>query len=81
LTGVEIAMLEVHAFSVRGVVVDEAGRPVENASVMLIADSVAGVPVFNGPGRARTSSDGQFRIDGVVAGTYAVRAAAPAVTK
>jgi hypothetical protein len=81
LNGIEIAMQEVPAFSVRGVVVDEAGRPVENASVMLVAEPVEGVPMFNGPGRIRTSSDGQFRVDGVVAGTYLVRAAAPAITK
>ena len=79
LNGVDIAMLEVPAFSVRGVVVDEAGRPVENASVMLMPDPRIGISW--GPGRARSSADGQFRIDGIVEGTYLLRAAAPAVTK
>ena len=44
LNGVDVALLEVPAFSVRGVVVDEAGRPVENASVMLMPDPASASP-------------------------------------
>jgi protocatechuate 3,4-dioxygenase beta subunit len=81
LTGIEVVLLEAPAFSVRGVVVDDAGRPVENAAVMLLADSAAGMSTLASPGRTRTSADGQFRIDGVMAGTYVARASAPDVTK
>ncbi len=42
LTGIEIGLLEVPAFSVRGIVVDAAGRPVENASIVLMADPLDG---------------------------------------
>jgi hypothetical protein len=81
LNGIEIALLEVPAFSVRGIVVDGAGRPVDNASVMLMSDPSMGVSAMmaGGPGRAQTSADGQFRIDGVAAGVYLASAAAPLV--
>jgi hypothetical protein len=68
---------------VRGIVVDATGRPVDNASVMLMSDPSMGVSAMmaGGPGRARTSADGQFRFDGVAAGVYFARAAAPLVAK
>ena len=82
LNGIEIALLEVPAFSVRGTVVDEVGRPVKDASIVLMADPAMGVTsLFAGQGRAQTSADGQFRIDGVAAGVYFANAAAPLVAK
>ena len=83
LTGIEIALLEVPAFSVRGIVVDAAGRPVNNASVVLMADPSMGVSATMAAdhGRAQTSADGLFQIDGVAAGAYIANAAAPLVTK
>jgi protocatechuate 3,4-dioxygenase beta subunit len=81
LNGVEIGLLQVPAFAVAGVVVDQAGEPVANAQVMINSDPAAGMPTFIPPGRNRTNADGSFRIEGLPAGTYLVRAAAPIVTK
>lgn len=81
LGSIEIGILQVPAFSIKGIVVDEAGAPVANAAVMLGADPSLGVPSFGGPSRTRTAADGTFSIEGVASGTYRLTAAAPTVSK
>ena len=81
LDGIEIRVLQVPAFSIKGIVVDEAGTPVGNAAVMLSSDPSVGMPMFNGPSRTRTAADGTFTIEGVASGTYRLTAAAPIVSK
>ena len=81
LNGIEIRVLQVPAFSIKGIVVDEAGTPVSNAAVMLASDPSIGVPMFNGPSRTRTAADGTFTIEGIASGTYRLTAAAPIVSK
>ena len=64
-------------FRITGVVVDEEGRPVAGAFVMLMGDPRNGM--FTGPGgsRAPSGDDGRFTIDNVVAGTYHATATVP----
>jgi len=81
LNGIDIRVLQVPAFSIKGIVVDEAGTPVNNAAVMLAFDPALGVPIVNGPSRTRTAADGTFTIEGVASGTYRLTAAAPIVSK
>ena len=57
----------VPAFSVAGIVVDEAGRPVAHAMVTLMGE-------FGPGGTAQSQDDGRFVIGGVPAGTYQVTA-------
>ena len=66
-------------FRVSGVVVDEDGKPVAGAFVMLMGDPRNGM--FMGPGASRGPSgdDGRFIIDSVVAGTYHATASVPIV--
>ena len=81
LTGIEIRVLQVPAFSIKGIVVDEAGTPVANAAVMLSSDPSVGMPMVSGPSRTRTAADGTFTIESVASGTYRLTAAAPIVSK
>ena len=64
-------------FRISGVVVDEEGKPVAGAFVMLMGDPRSGM--FMGPGGSRAPSrdDGRFTIDNVVAGSYHVTATVP----
>jgi protocatechuate 3,4-dioxygenase beta subunit len=63
------AMQQVPAFRVSGIVVDEEGRPVPGAMVMLMGDPRNGA--FTGPvGNAMSREGGEFDIDGVPAGSY-----------
>jgi hypothetical protein len=66
------ALQTVPAFSVAGIVVDEAGRPVAQAMVMLMGDPRSGM--FGPAGTAQSQDDGRFVIGGVPAGTYQVTA-------
>jgi protocatechuate 3,4-dioxygenase beta subunit len=81
LDGIEIRVLRVSAFSIKGTVVDEAGAPVANAALMLTSDPSAGMPIPNGSPRTRTAADGTFTIEGIASGTYRLTAAAPIVSK
>jgi hypothetical protein len=81
LNGIELAMLRAPAFSIRGVVVDEEGRPVENAMVMLMSDPTQGIPTFTPPPQSRTAADGSFAIEGVLSGSYRLSAAAPSASR
>jgi hypothetical protein len=68
-----LTMRPVPAFRVSGVVVDEDGRPVGDAMVMLMGDPRSGAlmgPVGNSTSRA----DGVFDIDDVPAGSYRANA-------
>ncbi len=66
--GVEIRLLP--AFSISGVVADEAGNPLPG--VMLFATTEGGGP--RPTGFARTDDRGAFRIPNLAEGTYAIRA-------
>jgi protocatechuate 3,4-dioxygenase beta subunit len=81
LNGIEIRVLQVPAFAIKGIVVDEAGTPVANAAVMLSSDPSLGVPIVNGPSRTRTAADGTFTVEGIASGSYRLTAAAPIVSK
>jgi protocatechuate 3,4-dioxygenase beta subunit len=81
LTGIEIGLLRAQAFSIRGVVVDEEGRPVANAMVMLTHDPTQGIPTFTPSSQARTAPDGSFAIEGIVNGSYRLSAAAASTSK
>ncbi len=59
----EIALLEVPAYAIRGVVVDEAGIPVANAGVMLSGDPSRGPYIIQS--RTRAGADGSFALEGV----------------
>jgi protocatechuate 3,4-dioxygenase beta subunit len=68
-----LTMRPVPAFRVSGVVVDEDGKPVGDAMVMLMGDPRSGAlmgPVGNSTSRA----DGSFDIDDVPAGSYRANA-------
>jgi protocatechuate 3,4-dioxygenase beta subunit len=61
------------AFRVSGIVVDEAGAPIENAMVMLMSDPRS-APMMGPIGSGRSDADGRFAIDEVPAGTYRANA-------
>jgi hypothetical protein len=68
-----LTMQAVPAYRVSGIVVDEDGKPVGDAMVMLMGDPRSGAmmgPVGNSVSRA----DGQFDIDDVPAGSYRANA-------
>jgi protocatechuate 3,4-dioxygenase beta subunit len=80
---VEIRLIVASAFHVTGLVVDDAGRPIEGAMVML-APGEAGDPPgmmmrMGPPNRARTDASGAFTIANVTNGSYTLTAAAPLV--
>ena len=74
-------MSSVPAFAVSGTVLDDSGRPVENAVVRLdIADSAARSPFMMAMwNQARTDAAGRFTIPNVTNGTYTLVAMAPQV--
>jgi hypothetical protein len=65
------------AFRVSGVVVDEEGKPVGGAMVMLMRDPRNGAFMPGPPAGAQTTANGRFTIGGVVAGTYRANASVP----
>jgi hypothetical protein len=81
LNGIEIGLLRAPAYSIKGIVVDEDGRPVANAAIMLMPDPVQGIPPFAGPSRPRSAADGSFAMEGVRSGSYRLSAASPIVSK
>ena len=75
---IEFSLVSVPAYQVSGVVVDAAGRPVAGAIVRLPSRMPFGAPFLRS---VETDSNGRFRITNVPAGTYAVMAAVPRVTR
>jgi protocatechuate 3,4-dioxygenase beta subunit len=64
------------AYRVSGIVVDEDGKPVARAMVMLMGDPRSGM--FMGPaGRAQTQDDGRFAMGDVPPGSYHITAGVP----
>ena len=61
------------AFRVSGIVVDEAGAPIENAMVMLMSDP-RNAPMMGPVGSGRSDANGRFAIDEVPAGSYRANA-------
>ena len=74
LSGIEIGLLRAPAYSIKGIVADEDGRPVANAAIMLMPDPAQGIPPFAGPSRPRSAADGSFAIEGILSGSYRLRA-------
>ena len=75
---ISFTLIALPAFRVSGVVVDEEGKPIAGAMVMLMSDPRNGV--FMGPqGNGRSGDDGRFTIDNVVAGSYRASASVPMV--
>lgn len=73
VANITFAMQPVPAFRVSGIVVDDEGKPIAGAMVMLIGDPRTGA--FSGPvGNAMAREDGRFEIDGVPAGSYRANA-------
>jgi hypothetical protein len=68
-----LTMQAVPAYRVSGIVVDEDGKPVGDAMVMLMGDPRSGVMM--GPvGNSVSQANGRFDIDGVPAGNYRINA-------
>ena len=66
------------AFRVSGLVVDEDGKPVARAMVMLMGDPRSGM--FMGPaGSVPTQDDGRFVIGEVPSGSYRITATVPMI--
>ena len=79
--GVDIVLPRTSALG--GTVVDEAGEPMEDASVQLLRVSRSARGDIVTPASAmsrRTDDRGQFRVWGIVPGTYVIAASAPALT-
>jgi hypothetical protein len=78
---VVIRMIQVPAFQVSGVVLDQRGQPVPDAMVKLVVEEPgAPVPFMMGPWRqSRSDASGRFTIANVTSGTYTLLAIAPVV--
>jgi len=74
----QFSLLSIPGYEVRGVVVDERGRPLQQVAVTLMIDQGDGG--IGGPMAAYTDDQGAFRISGVVPGNYRVVAGAPMMT-
>ena len=76
-----IRVADAPAFQVSGIVVDETGRPVANATVRLDSDPADGLTFpFGRSLQARTNASGAFTISNVTSATYTLVAIAPQVT-
>jgi protocatechuate 3,4-dioxygenase beta subunit len=69
-----LTMQPVPAFRVSGIVVDEDGKAVGDAMVMLMGDPRSGAMAMGAVGNSVSRADGQFDIDAVPAGTYRANA-------
>lgn len=69
---VVIRMMSAPAFQLSGVIVDQQGRPVENAMVRLVVDDPNRAMMFMmGPwGQSRSDASGKFSIENVTSGNY-----------
>ena len=78
---VVIRMVAVPAFSVSGVVLDDARRPVTNAMVRLMAEETPGrsLLMMGSWNQSRTDTSGRFTITNVTNGAYTLIATAPVV--
>jgi hypothetical protein len=78
---VVIRMITASAFEVSGVVVDEAGRPVENAMVRLVMDDSTPLAMFmiGSLSHARSDASGKFSVGNITSGTYTLLAVPPVV--
>ena len=72
--GIGLPLQSGPSFHVSGIVVDTRGRPVEGASIRLMADAVA---AGNSPGEVQSDANGRFRLDGVPTGQYRLLAIPP----
>jgi protocatechuate 3,4-dioxygenase beta subunit len=77
VSGIDITLISTPAYSVSGVVVDEAGAPLVGAMVTLMTDPRSGAP--NAPAMGHADQNGAFRINGVVSGSYRAMAMVPMV--
>jgi hypothetical protein len=78
---VVIRMIQVPAFQVSGVVLDQRGQPLADAVVRLVVDEPGGpMPFLRGPlTQSRSDATGKFTIGNVTSGTYTLVAIAPVV--
>ena len=76
-----VRIISAAAFEVSGVVLDEAGRPVENAVVRLDVSNTAGwAPLMMARwNQGRTDASGRFTISDITNGSYTLLAIAPVV--
>jgi protocatechuate 3,4-dioxygenase beta subunit len=74
-----VRMISAPAFEVSGVVIDDAGRPVENAVVRLdVGDPAAWGPLMMARwNQGRTDASGRFTISDMTNGSYTLLAIAP----
>src|SRR5256885_14955003 len=70
VTGVIFAVPSVPAFRVSGVVVDQEGKAVPDADVLLTGDSRTRNALDSFSARSRSGVDGAFAFEDVAAGTH-----------
>jgi hypothetical protein len=75
VTGLQFSLVATPAYQVSGIVVDEAGTPLNGSMVMLLLDSRDGGT--GAPLMGRSDETGTFRINGVVPGPYRMMASTP----
>ena len=74
---INFAVQSAPAFRVSGTVVDEDGKPVAGAMVMLMGDPRSGAMLIGPSGNGQSRDNGRFDIDEVPAGTYRANASVP----